>query len=101
MLRIDSEPAVFKERIRQEYPFLTEKKTGQLLVPEEIAKALPFAVGKPALDFISLDRNWTISLTNDFLALSSKDYERWERFTEHLRLPFETLLDVYFPAFFT
>src|SRR6266571_2947714 len=71
ILRIASEPpALFQERIRQQYPLLRQMKPNQLPLPEEFLKSLgpgfSLSMANPAYDFISADEKWTISLTSDF-----------------------------------
>jgi uncharacterized protein (TIGR04255 family) len=52
-------------------------------------------------DFLSADEKWKVTLTRDFLALSTSAYLRWEEFRAHLDGPMKALIDVYGPAFFT
>jgi uncharacterized protein (TIGR04255 family) len=109
ILRIDAEPPVaFQERVRQQYPLYRdavrqEITLGQL--PKQIAQRLGEELGLRktgmAHNFLSADSNWTVSLTREFLAVSTRSYKRWELFYEHLRLPLEALMEVYAPPFFT
>ena len=107
ILRIDTElPAQFQEMIRQEYPILNERNSSELPLPPEIQKLMgsinPFINNsRKAFDFVSEDEQWTLSLTSDFLALSTTSYRRWEEFRDHLKGPFEALVQVYAPSFFT
>jgi uncharacterized protein (TIGR04255 family) len=106
ILRIDSDsPSQFQERIRKEYPLLKER-AGKL--PQEILQQLPPAIVNSALgsggriyDFISEDENWVVSLARDFLALTAKNYERWEYFRDHLQSCLIAFEDEYSPAFFS
>ncbi len=110
ILRIAAEPPVaFQERIRADYPLLTEK------LPEvsvEMPPGVPAAVAAMVkgnlatrkligYDFSSADERWKVSLTRDFLSLSTGRYTRWEHFREHLEGPLQALVAVYAPAFFT
>jgi len=111
ILRIDAElPAKFQEAIRKEYPLFEEKSEGNLEFPKELTAQLPVDMAKfmgitskekRAYNFTSLDEKWTISLTRDFIALSSTDYSRWEEFSTHFQSPFDAFLQEYTPAFFT
>jgi uncharacterized protein (TIGR04255 family) len=108
ILKIDAEPpAAFQERIRADYPFYKDKPALLLPagLPAELAalirRDLPFGAGQTAREFASKDENWTLSLTRDFLALTCRRYERWERFKDRLRAPLAALQDLYAPAFFT
>lgn len=110
VLRIQAEaPAAFQEKIRSEYPLFSEK------FPEvnlEIPPGVPLALGELmkgnfprrkliGYDFASSDEKWKVSLTRDFLSLSTSHYTRWEDFREHLEAPLQALIGIYAPAFFT
>jgi uncharacterized protein (TIGR04255 family) len=108
ILRIAAEPPVaFQERIRAEFPLLKEQSAD---VGLQIPSGLPSAVAdmvkvslrkrQVGYDFMTADSKWKVSLTRDFLALSTSGYLRWEGMKEHLQGPLRALLDVYKPAFF-
>lgn len=109
ILRIEAEtPVKFQEAIRQDYPLFEEKREGIPNIPKEllgqVPKELRRLLGTPerkAYTFSSLDEQWTISLTREFLALTSNDYIKWETFQEHFINPFEALIREYNPALFT
>jgi uncharacterized protein (TIGR04255 family) len=104
ILRIDTEPPVtFQDRVRDQYPVLIEKKHEFLPIPKEMIGLFgaDFRFGKPSFDFISADEKWKLTLAADFLSLSTSDYERWEIFREHLVTPFQALIEIYKPPFFT
>jgi uncharacterized protein (TIGR04255 family) len=107
ILRIDTEiPAAYQERIRHEYPLFLEpqEEENSLGIPPEIAKLvggkMPFHVGR-SFNFLSADEKWKVTLTRDFLALSTLKYERWEQFKERLKVPLDALVSHYQPVFFT
>ena len=58
-------------------------------------------LGSVSYEFLSADEAWTVSLTKEFLALTANHYERWEIFKDNLRLPRESLSEIYQPAFFS
>lgn len=107
ILRIDVElPAAFQDRIREEYPEVSQSSTVELgqLPPEFAAiagidKAL--GAGQQRYDFASPDGAWRVSLTSHFLALTTSDYRRWEEFKKRLSGPLSALREIYRPAFFT
>lgn len=110
ILKIDSElPAEFQERIRGEYPHFTERSDLRLFIPKEISDQLPqeainsisSSSNQKTYEFTTEDKMWTISLTNHFLALTSRKYRRWEEYKTHLIKPFEALLSVYSPHYFS
>ena len=55
----------------------------------------------PTHEFSSADKQWVVSLTREFLALTCRHYERWERFRDTLRGPLDALLEIYTPSFYT
>jgi uncharacterized protein (TIGR04255 family) len=109
ILRIDSElPAEFQERIRDQYPIFREKPIGSGSIPQEIIQQLPPAIvnsmigeGNKAYEFATDGDFWIVSLTRDFLALTSNQYVRWEQFKKYLQEPLTALIDIYVPAFFS
>lgn len=110
ILRIVTEiPSAFQERIRGEYPVLAEKIPDVNLqfptnIPEPIAELVRQNFPKPKLigyDFASADEKWRVSLTRDFISLSTPAYLRWEEFREHLEGPLRALVAEYGPPFFT
>jgi uncharacterized protein (TIGR04255 family) len=107
VLRIDAEPpALFQDRVRDTYPLYSAKPSVRLPagLPAElaalVAKDLPFGGGQIAHDFDTADAKWTLALTRDFLALTSRAYDRWETFKRNLNAPLDALQEIYSPAFF-
>ncbi len=99
-------PVEFQDAIREKYPYFEERPSEPDL-PDEVA-ALINSMGAPkivsgsrAFDFASPDKEWTVALTRDFLALSTSGYTRWEVFREKLRIPVDTLREIYRPSFCT
>jgi uncharacterized protein (TIGR04255 family) len=108
LLRISTElPIDFQERLRQEYPFFQEKPEISLAlqgVVEQARQAIESAVsGKPVpgYDFISTDQHWTVSLTRDFLALSTNDYRNWQDFATRLDKVKTIFEEMYAPPFYS
>ncbi|MBI3947761.1 MAG: TIGR04255 family protein [Armatimonadetes bacterium] len=104
VLRIATQlPDAFQERIRSSYPLF--KHTMQQLPPEVAAlfggPLLSLASPMPRYEFTSSDSEWTVSLAADFLALTCRNYERWEVFRQHFQGPFEALQQEYSPTFYT
>ena len=109
ILRIDSEPpAQFQERIRDSYPLLKERDESELglKLPPEIRKLLGSDPSGPsgnhrAYDFSTEDQKWSVTLTREFIALSTDDYHRWEEFKGNLELPLNSFEEIYKPSFYT
>jgi len=104
VLRIDTElPVRFQELISREYPIFNERTQNELQLPPEVqqvARSLS-QLNKREFEFVSEDGSWTVSLTSDFLALITNSYDRWETFQDHLKGPFDALMQIYPPLFFT
>ena len=109
ILRIDSEvPARYQERLKELYPLFSENQASniKLNVAPEIAQiigsnqSLSFR-GRATYSFVSADKQWKVNLSRDSLSLSTRIYERWEDFKEHLREPLNALIEEYKPTFFS
>lgn len=107
ILRIGTEdPADFQNIIRRQYPLFEEQaqslpKGLPPQIAELISRDLKARSKGKAYSFISAERDWTVSLTRDFLALSTTNYSRWENFRAHLEEPLRALNEIYEPSFYT
>lgn len=110
ILKIDTEvPSQFQEVIRHGFPIYKQTNEGaDPGFPDGIAQFIPqeliesFAMrGNLRFQFLSSDGDWTVSLTREFVALSTTNYTSWEEFRENMGLIIRALLDVYTPAFIT
>jgi uncharacterized protein (TIGR04255 family) len=108
ILKIDAEPpAAFQESVRAAYPFYVHRPPLNLPtgLPAELASTiaaqLPWGTGASAHEFTSKDEKWILALTRDFLALTCRQYDRWENFKDHLCESLHALTNLYAPAFFT
>ncbi len=105
VLRIGSEPPVkFQDSIRKQFPHYEERvRSLKAQLPPEIASVLPAVPGEGAPrahDFLSGDRTWQVSLTRDFLALTTSAYTQWEDFKQQLDAPMAALQECYEPSFY-
>jgi uncharacterized protein (TIGR04255 family) len=104
ILKIESEPpAAFQEKIRKSYPMMQESSADQPLLPPGIARVIGQAVpgffqGR-TYSFVSEDERWKVTLTREFLALSTARYTRWEEFRSKLQVAVEALVSTYEPGF--
>lgn len=109
ILRIATEPpSAFQERIRGEYPLLTEQQPNVLGLPVGLPPSLAQAVQATlpmniavGYEFASGGGDWKVNLSRDFLSLSTSEYRRWEEFRKHLDSPLAAMTDLYAPSFFT
>jgi uncharacterized protein (TIGR04255 family) len=109
ILRIDSElPARYQDRIRADYPRYAENARASVRipanVPAEVVKLIQSVAPQRAPtghEFGSADKNWTVTLTRDFLALKTSAYRRWEEFRNRIERLLSALTEEYNPTFFT
>lgn len=110
ILRIEAEtPFQFQERIRDEYPLVKERNLANAGIPfpPEILKVfgeeMPWALksGKQAYEFYSDNEEWAVTLTKEYVALTSKRYTRWEDFKARLLKIAAAFEEVYKPAHYT
>jgi uncharacterized protein (TIGR04255 family) len=108
ILKIDTEtPAAFQEEVRSLYPHLTE--SSELLyirVEPSPSPAEDFQQIRGPRDtknyaFASEDEKWKVNLTRNSLALSTKDYIRWEDFIERFEKALKAFVGIYEPTSFT
>jgi uncharacterized protein (TIGR04255 family) len=103
ILRISStEPADFQDEVRAEYPLFERVDAPGL--PPEVLRLVGRDLALPThqqFQFADADKNWQITLTQDFLAITTKKYTKWEDFKEHLAKPLAALIAIYKPAFFS
>lgn len=101
ILRIESEaPAEFQERIRGAFPLLEKVNPIPLPLPPMVAQALSAPGITTSYQFHTEDRGATVELTSQSVTLSTRSYERWEKFRDDLKTPLSAIMDVYRPAFF-
>jgi len=102
-----TEPAAFQNAIRERYPLYGKPVPEPALsnLPSNVAKlvaqlGLPFAVQGSHV-FSTEDEAESVTLTNEFIALSTKQYVRWEDFIENIASIKQHLESVYRPAFYS
>lgn len=104
ILRIDSDNAAdFQDEIRDDYPLYSEEDSMQdLPLPEPLVKLINAGPRpNPVKKFSSPDQQWTVSLAQNFIALTAERYERWEGFRDRLCRGVIALQQIYKPAFYT
>lgn len=82
LLQFDSElPADFQKAVLGEYPLLEEKRIVRFAIAAG-GTEMPTMPDTSSIvyDFISENRGWKVSLANDFVAVSTSNYVRWEEF---------------------
>lgn len=96
------EPFEFQDEVRFQYPLF---ETTQTQVPSEILKIVQ-QLGMPlqseiAYTFKSEDQRWNLSITKDFIALSTSAYERYEQFKQRFKEVLGIFEQIYQPSFYT
>ena len=108
ILKIDTEtPAAFQEEVRSLYPNLKESsellyvRVEQSQSPAEDLQQIRGPRDTKNYAFASEDEKWTVNLTRNFLALSTKDYIRWEDFIGRFEKALKVFVGIYEPTSFT
>lgn len=97
-----NEPAAFQEAVRRDFPRYMARQ--EQLPPKVVKKGNATALEpqKPITNyhFISEDGRWKLNLTQNFIALSTLSYQRWEDFAARLDQALAQFIQIYQPAFF-
>lgn len=100
---LNAEPADFQAAIQADFPRCSRRQE------EGAPRLVANKDGKPELrktppffhySFLSEDGRWKISLTPDYIALSTLRYPGWEEFARHLDKPLASFIQLYHPACF-
>lgn len=96
------EPVEFQDTIRFKYPLF---ETARAQLPSEISQVVQ-QLGLPlqsdvAYNFKSEDQRWSLSLTKDFIALTTSSYERYEQFKQRFEEALGIFEAIYKPSFYT
>ena len=93
-----TEPAQFQEAIRGEFPKYAARQ--EQLPPKVVSGKLEPQNPITNYNFISTDGLWKVNLTQDFIALSTLRYTRWEDFAQKLDKVLALFIQIYQPACF-
>ena len=100
ILKIEAqEPYAFQDAIRGEYPQYAKKV--EQLPPQPVGGKLQPQGTVNNYQFISADGHWKVSLTKNFIALSTHAYTRWEEFAKRLDRILAAFIQAYQPAYFS
>jgi uncharacterized protein (TIGR04255 family) len=105
ILRIDAEPPVaFQEKIRHlfpEYRPTQPQLPAGVRLPLEVLQMMFGGMGGGSHEFLAGDEKSRVTLTRDFVALTTSDYSEWKTFSEMLAIPLTALANVYKPPYFS
>jgi len=102
----EQQPVEFHEKLRNDYPNLTISRPLQLS-PQNLLPGLDNKVfeslqqmlaSETAYTFTTDDQRWKVSLTKDFIALSTNKYKKYEEFRERLQSITELFESIYKPS---
>lgn len=98
----EQKPVDFQEGIRHQYPFF-EISQGELPADiSKVAQKLGFPLNSDnSYIFKSEDEKWQISLTKEFIAITTSDYQRYEDFKMRFQEVIELFETLYKPSFYT
>lgn len=96
------EPAAFQEAVRRDFPQYAAR---QEQLPTKVVRkgnTASLEAQKPITNynFVSQDGRWKLNLTQNFIALSTVGYQRWEDFATRLDQPLAQFIQIYQPAYF-
>ena len=97
-------PSKFQKLIRSNYP-IYDQEAGESRFPNEVSNFM----GRIGIDlrqpgphmFTSESKTRTITLTPEFVAITEKEYRRWETFRSEIDLMLKAFADVYEPPYFS
>ncbi len=96
-----SEPVEFQEQVREQFPIFELENQAQSALPSQVAEMLGVQAGSKVYRFRDEGQAWTVSLSNEFISLSTTRYTRWEEFRQKLNAPLGALRDLYRPSPFS
>ena len=100
-----TEPAAFQKKIRSIYP-LYQRDDPSTVFPKKLARFLEgFSFPRTAEllthKFLTEDGQRFISLTQEFVAVTEKQYRRWEDFRQQVYVAKQAVEESYQPAFYS
>lgn len=99
----NTEPADFQEAIRDAFPRYVKRQ--EAAPPQLVGAGGPNPQLRQAppvsnYNFLSADNLWKLNLTQNFIALSTLTYQRWEDFAIRLDQALAQFIQIYQPAYF-
>lgn len=97
-----NEPAAFQEEVRRDFPryAVRQEQLPPRVVKQGNATALEPQKPIPNYNFVSEDGRWKLNLTQNFIALSTLSYQRWEDFAVRLDKHLAQFIQIYQPSYF-
>jgi uncharacterized protein (TIGR04255 family) len=101
-------PDEFQECVRGDFPGFQVRQEPILQIGPDVSKEIPTEFLRRVMpsqtknyEFLSEKGDWKLNLTRNFIALTAKEYRRWEDFKKMLEAPLNALRQVYNPAYFS
>ena len=97
-----NEPAAFQEQVRHDFPryAVRQEQLPPRVVKRGNSAALEPQKPIPNYNFVSEDGRWKLNLTQNFIALSTLSYQRWEDFAVRLDKHLAQFIQIYQPNYF-
>ena len=104
----ESSPVNFQKKIRKEFPGLDEtiEKNFQFkLSPQENSIPTPISsdqslFNKKNYRFFNREDNFSINITDRFIAFSRNSYQSWENFLNNINHPLQAFISEYEPSYY-
>lgn len=97
---VNQDPVEFQDAIRADYPIL--EITSGVLVVDMLGERSPDAQRLDTVyHFKSEDLQWQASLSRNFVALTTKDYKRYEDFKQRFEKLVNVFEEIYKPSFYS
>jgi len=96
----NQDPVEFQDAVRDDYPLLEIAKNVLLIDNRAPSSSEPQQLDT-VYHFKSEDLNWKATLGQGFIALSTKNYERYEDFRQRFAKIISTFEELYTPAFYS
>ncbi|WP_169735667.1 TIGR04255 family protein [Microvirgula aerodenitrificans] len=103
-LRVETElPTDFQSHLKEKYPILHEGTASLTTIDSSQAAASGSQLSQQIFkfyDFFSKDGTWKVSLSKDFIALTTTKYQNWEDFSSRLQEVLTIYNEIYDPRIF-
>jgi uncharacterized protein (TIGR04255 family) len=96
------EPVEFQDEMRHQYPLFETNRVSMPLEISNIAQQFGLPIQSDvAYTFKAEDQAWSLSITKEFIALTTSSYERYEHFRQRFQEALIVFERIYKPSFYT
>lgn len=94
-------PTAFQEKLRRTHPIVEIRKNFDITMAGLGGASGDSVKSKPMYDFITADKTTVVTLADDFLAVKTSKYQRWEVFYSDVEFAMQTFSAIYGAPFFS